>query len=129
MVFYLIKNIWSLVVLPWFQEPTKNKIGNGRNGGKENLVSSDEVGFTNVIFTKASNIIETWNSWATAKHILIVRSQEHGSAFVTYKLNLTSDEVNLHHKHIIQQKCLLLLLLFKTQHVQMLRGYISNLIF
>lgn len=63
------------MILPWFQEPTKNKIGNGRNGGKENLVSSDEVGFTNVIFTKASNIIETWNAWATPKHILIVRFQ------------------------------------------------------
>lgn len=25
------------------KEPTKNKIGNGRNGGKENLVSSDEI--------------------------------------------------------------------------------------
>lgn len=59
MVFYLIKNIWSSVVLPFFQEPTKNKIGNGRNGGKENLVSSDEVGCTNVTCTKASNIVET----------------------------------------------------------------------
>jgi len=58
---------------------------------------------------------------ATPKFILIVRSQKHGSASVTCKLNLTSDEVNLHHKHIVQQKCLLLLLLllllFKTRHV------------
>lgn len=95
--------MWSSVVLRWFQEPTKNKIGNGRNGGKENLGSSDEVGYTSVIFTKTSNIIETWNSWTIAKHDLIVRSQKHGSASVILELNLTFDKVNLHQKRTVQQ--------------------------
>jgi hypothetical protein len=39
------------------QEPAKNKIGNGRNGGRENLGSNDEVGYTtSVVFIETSNV-------------------------------------------------------------------------
>lgn len=93
--------MWSSLALRWFQEPTKNKIGNGRNGGKENLGSNDEVGYTSVILTESSNIIETWNVWAVAKYSLTVWSQEHGSASVTCGLNLTFDKVNFHREHTV----------------------------
>jgi hypothetical protein len=39
------------------QEPAKNKIGNGRNGGRENLGSNDEVGYaTRIVFIVISNV-------------------------------------------------------------------------
>jgi hypothetical protein len=38
------------------QEPTKNRTGNGKNGGKENLDSGDEVGYISVVFIDNNNL-------------------------------------------------------------------------
>lgn len=57
MAFSLVKNTRTTMVLLWLQEPTKNKIGNGRNGGRENLGSNDEVGCTaSIVFIETSNV-------------------------------------------------------------------------
>lgn len=48
---YWVTNMLISVVPLWLQEPTKNKTGNGKNGGKDNLDNGDEVGQTTVVFT------------------------------------------------------------------------------